>query len=172
MPNYKNPASTVDIAVLRKNKEKVEILFIQRKNPPFQSYWALPGGFVEMNETFLEAAHRELEEETSLKGLSLQPLGIFDKIDRDPRGRTISMVYWTILGSPSSKAKASSDAANTSWFSLDQLPSLAFDHADIIEALKKHISLYEYALPLLDAAPEMKAKNIKEIVIPFLSKKI
>ncbi|NUM35211.1 MAG: NUDIX hydrolase [Candidatus Brocadiae bacterium] len=166
----KNPATTVDIVVMRSHKEKVEILFIQRKNPPFQGNWALPGGFVEMDETCLTAAHRELEEETSLKGLSLQPLGIFDKVDRDPRGRTISMVYWTILVAPN-KAKASSDAADAHWFAIDSLPSLAFDHLDIIVSLKRQMSLYSCALPLLDAAPEMKAKNIKEILIPFLEKK-
>ena len=160
---HKNPSTTVDIVVLRNHKNKVEILFIQRKNPPFQGSWALPGGFVEMDETCLEGAHRELEEETSLKGLYLQPLGIFDKIDRDPRGRTISMVYWTILTNQD-KAKASSDAASIGWFGLDNLPSLAFDHMDIIASIRKQMSLYAYAFPLFDAAPEMKAKNIKEIV--------
>ncbi|HON44063.1 MAG TPA: NUDIX hydrolase [Planctomycetota bacterium] len=135
---YKNPAVTVDILVLSIQKNTFEILLISRKNPPFQGHWAIPGGFVNIDETIEHAAKRELEEETSLKNLPLMPLQYFDAVERDPRGRTISLAYWTMTNKRR-EVQAGSDATHTQWFPLTNLPPLAFDHRQIIETLKKHL---------------------------------
>jgi 8-oxo-dGTP diphosphatase len=128
---YPRPTVTVDIIVLRKNM--TEILLIKRLNPPFEGNWALPGGFLDMNETLEEAAVRELKEETGLSGISLQQLHAFSALDRDPRHRTISVVFYGILAGNHADAVAGSDAKEAKWFNLNHLPPLAFDHDYILE---------------------------------------
>jgi 8-oxo-dGTP diphosphatase len=135
--NHPRPALTIDCAVFRKGKADLELLLIQRDRYPFEGMWALPGGFVEMNERLHEAASRELEEETGLKGIQLTPFKTFDVIDRDPRGRTISFVFYGFLDVPSKKVKAASDARDARWFNVKHLPQVAFDHAEIIDLLLK-----------------------------------
>jgi 8-oxo-dGTP diphosphatase len=128
---YPRPAVTVDAAVFRKTGGNVDILLIQRGGEPFKGGWALPGGFVDMDETLEEAVHRELEEETGLKEIDLRQLHAFSALDRDPRGRTISVVFTGLLKNDQN-AKAGDDAADVRWFGVENLPSLAFDHADVI----------------------------------------
>jgi 8-oxo-dGTP diphosphatase len=134
---------TVDILLLRKGKSSDEVLLIQRKNPPFADMWALPGGFVDENESLEDAAKRELREETGISDLPLQQLHAFGDPGRDPRGHTITIVYGAILPPehPVTLA-AGDDARNADWFPLGQLPPLAFDHAKIIpfctKLLKQH----------------------------------
>jgi 8-oxo-dGTP diphosphatase len=128
---YPRPALTVDAAVFRERKGLLKILLIQRDKPPFEGKWALPGGFVDMDETLEEAIARELEEETSLKNLELKQLHAFSAPGRDPRGHTISVVFMGILTS-GQQVKAGDDARNAKWFAIDQLPDLAFDHDDIV----------------------------------------
>ncbi len=108
------------------------VLLIRRKNPPYQGYWALPGGFVEKEETLEQAALRELEEETSVKDLFIEQLYTFGQPQRDPRGRVVSVAYYALINLSKHRLKARSDAAEASWFAIDQLPALAFDHADIL----------------------------------------
>lgn len=164
MPVYHNPAMTVDIAVLTFQKKDLHILLIQRKNQPFQGQWALPGGFLEPKETLDHAATRELAEETGVKNISLSPIGMFDKVDRDPRGRTLSMAYWSILSAQQCNVKAGSDASRAKWFSLKKLPELAFDHEDIIQKLRVILrQLYQTAQPLWQVASEMSAKQLDNI---------
>jgi 8-oxo-dGTP diphosphatase len=129
---YPRPALTVDAAIFRKMEFNWEILLIQRKNPPFKHGWALPGGFVDMDETLEKAITRELEEETSLINIELKQLHAFSTPGRDPRGHTISVVFWGII-SNHQVAKAGDDAANVKWFNIDKLPKLAFDHDEVIE---------------------------------------
>ncbi|NQU33620.1 MAG: NUDIX hydrolase [Bacteroidetes bacterium] len=129
--NYPRPAVTVDIIVLRDVCANPEILLIQRLNPPFQDEWALPGGFVDMDETLEQAADRELAEETGLVDIILSQFKTYSVVDRDPRGRTISVVFIGITKAET-KAKAGDDAKNTQWFSINRLPMLAFDHEKII----------------------------------------
>jgi len=107
-------------------------LLIQRGRPPYKGGWALPGGFMDMDETLEEAIARELKEETSLSEMKLQQLMAFSAPDRDPRGRTISVVFWGIMKN-ARKIKAGDDAQNAKWFDLKDLPALAFDHKEIIE---------------------------------------
>lgn len=134
---YPRPALTVDCVILRNEKDHPELLLIQRDRYPFEGMWALPGGFIEMNETLLEAASRELKEETGLTGIHLIQYKTFDKIDRDPRGRTISVVFYGSLENPSDQVKAASDARDARWFRINNLPELAFDHSGIIASMVK-----------------------------------
>ncbi len=124
---------TTDIVVICKEKQQYKILLIQRKNDPFKGMWALPGGFVEKDEEILDAAKRELYEETGIKiRTKLYEIGAFGKVGRDPRGRTISIAYLALINKLV-HPKASTDAKEAQWFSVKNLPSLAFDHKEIIE---------------------------------------
>lgn len=129
--DYPRPAVTSDIAVLRL-EEIPEILLIQRKDSPFKDMWALPGGFMEMEESLEEAARRELWEETGIKAGELIRFDTYDNPGRDPRGRTISQVFVMIWKEEMGRPEAGSDAANLRWFGLTELPELAFDHALIV----------------------------------------
>lgn len=128
---YPRPCVTTDCLVFRKIDNRWKLLLIERRNEPFQGCWALPGGFVEMDEDLDHAAARELEEETGLVGMSLRQFHAFGAVNRDPRHRTITIAYWAIDDS-SQEAKANDDAAKVRWFDLAQLPNLAFDHSEII----------------------------------------
>jgi len=129
--NYPRPVVAVDIIVF--SNEMHEVLLIKRKNEPFSGKWALPGGFMDMNETLEEAANRELEEETGLRGIELSQLHAFSAIARDPRHRTISITFYGSMPADNQPVKAGSDAVETAWFKIDALPALAFDHDKILE---------------------------------------
>jgi len=129
--DYPRPAVTADVAVLRL-EELPEILLIQRKELPFKNSWALPGGFMEMEETLEETARRELMEETSIRAGELIRFDSYDKPGRDPRGRTITQVFVMIWKADMGIPKAGSDAASLQWFGLNELPELAFDHKEIV----------------------------------------
>lgn len=129
--DYPRPCVTTDIAIFRGNLEKKELLLIERKNSPFQGMWALPGGFINEDETLEQCAMRELEEETMLKEIKLSQFRAYSSIDRDPRHRTISVVFVGFL-TLEQKIIASDDAARAKWFKIDEIPHLAFDHQQII----------------------------------------
>ena len=131
---YPRPSLTVDIAVLKGKENQYEILLIRRKFNPFAGMWALPGGFVDMDETVETAAARELFEETNLSGVELKQFHVFSEVDRDPRGRTVSVVF-TGFVNQNVKIKAKDDAKEVRWFTLDALPELAFDHEKIIRKI-------------------------------------
>ena len=135
---YPRPAVTVDMAVFRETGNTTELLLIQRKHDPYAGRWALPGGFVDMDETVEEAAARELYEETNLKDIPLEQFHVFSKVDRDPRGRTISVIFTGILKGEQ-EVRAKDDAQEARWFPLDKLPPLAFDHDEIVEMIKKKL---------------------------------
>ena len=136
--DYPRPAVTADISVLRLD-EVPEILLIQRLDPPFKDMWALPGGFMEMEETLEETARRELMEETSIRAGELIRFDTYDKPGRDPRGRTITQVFVMIWKEEMGRPKAGSDAANLQWFGLNDLPELAFDHQQIVNDVLRMI---------------------------------
>jgi len=133
---YPRPALTTDAILIARERDKIYILLIERKYDPFKGFWALPGGFVNMDEDLNTACARELEEETGITGIHLMQFETFGAVERDPRGRTVSVVFWaetyTLL-----KAKGSDDAARALWFSIDDLPQLAFDHKLIIDKYLK-----------------------------------
>jgi 8-oxo-dGTP diphosphatase len=122
---------TADIAVLRL-VETPEILLVRRNDPPFKSSWALPGGFMEMEETLEQAARRELLEETGITAGELIRFDVYDAPGRDPRGRTITQVFVMIWKEEMGLPLAGSDAGEAAWFPLTSLPELAFDHHQII----------------------------------------
>jgi 8-oxo-dGTP diphosphatase len=134
---YPHPAVCVDIILIHQNKEENNILLINRKNNPFKYYWALPGGFVEMDETLEQSALRELLEETGIELKKLTQFATFGDPGRDPRERTVSVVYFSIL-EKELKPLAGDDAKNADWFSVKDLPNLAFDHKKIIEDFITH----------------------------------
>ena len=125
---YPRPAVTVDIIVFTDE----EVLLIQRKYKPFENHWALPGGFLDMDETPEQAALRELKEETGLEFHQLTQFKTFGALDRDPRHRTISIVYYAFFKGQKSEVKAADDAALARWFAWKELPELAFDHKEIL----------------------------------------
>ena len=135
---YPRPAVTADCVVITKEKEP-KVLLIQRGNEPFKGCWAFPGGFMNMDETAEQCAVRELEEETGLKVSNIRQIGAYSKVDRDPRGRTVTVAYLALIDN-AEKVKGLDDAAKAQWFSLSQLPTLAFDHEDIMADALKLIS--------------------------------
>jgi 8-oxo-dGTP diphosphatase len=141
MAKFRMPTLTMttDIVVFTIRDDRLEILLIERGNPPFQGKWALPGGLVEENEDLDVCARRELEEETEVTGVSLEQLHTFGKPDRDPRGRLVTTAYYTLVRPDRLKPKAASDAANLRWFAVDELPTLAFDHAEIIAMARRRL---------------------------------
>ena len=128
---YPRPAVTADCIVITREVEP-KVLLIQRGNEPFKGCWAFPGGFMEMDETTEQCAIRELEEETGLKVSNLHQIGAYSKVDRDPRGRTITVAYLVLIDA-SVEVIGQDDAAKAEWFPLSALPELAFDHADIMK---------------------------------------
>jgi len=129
---YPRPMVTVDALVFRKPEDQLEVLLIQRKHEPFAGLWALPGGFVDMEETLDAAVARELAEETGLKGVALEQFYTFGDPGRDPRGRSITVVYRGRLYGDGPILQADDDATAAAWFPVDQLPAMAFDHATIV----------------------------------------
>lgn len=121
---------TVDVVVLAETPVP-SLLLVQRAYPPFAGEWALPGGFVEEGERVLDAAPRELAEETGLQAGSLRLLGVYDTPGRDPRGWTVSVVYLAYVQGQDAVTGAD-DARDARWFPADGLPKLAFDHATIV----------------------------------------
>ncbi|RUT77853.1 NUDIX domain-containing protein [Ancylomarina longa] len=137
---YPRPALTVDCAIFCKIKSIYHILLIQRANPPFQKLWAFPGGFVDIDEDIDAAAYRELKEETGFEGLALCQFKTYGKPDRDPRGRTVSVVYYAILESENLPiVKGEDDALKADWIPLNHLPELAFDHQKILSDLLDYL---------------------------------
>ncbi len=144
MYSYKfpRPSVTVDIVLVSYTQVYPQVLLIRRKNPPFQNMWALPGGFIDLDETLEESALRELYEETNIKGVQLTEVGIFGHPDRDPRGRVITIAYVGVISKNQQDAVAGSDASEVLWHSTLDLPKLAFDHNLIIEkSLEKNETL-------------------------------
>jgi 8-oxo-dGTP diphosphatase len=130
---YSRPAVTADIIILKLFNNQQSVLLIERKHPPFEGMWALPGGFLEMDETLEEAALRELHEETGITGVKLAQFHTFSKVNRDPRHRTITTVFIGQADENTITPEAGDDAAKVRWFPLENLPPLAFDHREVME---------------------------------------
>lgn len=134
---YPRPAVTADCIVITKDAVP-KVLLILRGGEPFKGAWAFPGGFMNMDETTEQCAIRELEEETGLRVSEVRQIGAYSKVDRDPRGRTITVAYLAIIDEPVA-VQGQDDAAKAEWFQLSDLPHLAFDHYDIIQdAIQKY----------------------------------
>ena len=131
---YPRAALTVDCVVFGFDEAELKVLLIQRGLSPFKGKWALPGGFVRVDETLDEAARRELSEETGLNRVFLEQLYTFGTVKRDPRERVVSVAYYALVKSAEHPATGATDAADAGWFPVANPPSLAFDHAEILEA--------------------------------------
>lgn len=129
---YPRPALTVDCVVFGFDGDGLQIVLIRRGLEPFANTWALPGGFVHMDETLDQAARRELDEETHLHDVFLEQLYTFGNPDRDPRGRVVSVAYYALVRPDQHPATGDSDAAEAAWHPVENLPPLAFDHAEIL----------------------------------------
>jgi 8-oxo-dGTP diphosphatase len=130
---YPHAALTVDCVVFGLDDEDLKVMLIQRGLPPFEGEWALPGGFVRVDETLDDAARRELEEETGLRKVFLEQLYTFGRVDRDPRERVVSVAYYALVNLVDHRVQAATDAREAAWFPVHDVPSLAFDHASILE---------------------------------------
>jgi 8-oxo-dGTP diphosphatase len=136
---HPRPALTVDCVVLAFEAGALSVLLIRRGLAPFLGSWALPGGFVRIDETLEEAARRELREETGLPQVYLEELRTFSRVDRDPRERVVSVAFVALVRGRSEQVKEGSDAAEARWFPLAALPPLAFDHGEILEAARERL---------------------------------
>jgi 8-oxo-dGTP diphosphatase len=136
---FPRPAVTVDMVIVTREK-KPRVLLIRRKHEPFAGMWAIPGGFVDMDETLEEAARRELLEETGVRASKLEQLHTFGDPGRDPRGRTISVVYVAQVDPRKRKPHAADDAAEVGWHDLRHPPRLAFDHAEILDCARRRLN--------------------------------
>ncbi len=163
--DYPHPAVTTDIAVFSVIDGALNVALIERAFAPFQGHWALPGGFLQMDEDLETSARRELAEEAGvtddqLKGLPFLQIGTYGTPDRDPRERVITVAFLTLVPMDRVTLVASTDAAKAEWFALDDLPALAFDHARILEDARRALarlvspSLEEDAAAVFSFLPE------------------
>ena len=137
--DYPHPAVTVDIAIFTIQDDDFKVLLIQRGIEPFEGMWALPGGFVGIDESLRRAAWRELKEETGVNAAFLEQLSAFGHPDRDPRERVITVAYYALIPSERLQLKASTDAREARLFSMSDLPQLAFDHAKILRRAHQRV---------------------------------
>ena len=154
---YPRPAVTADCVVITREAEP-KVLLIQRGSMPFKGGWAFPGGFMNMDETTEQCAIRELMEETGLQVSKIQQIGAYSKVDRDPRGRTITVAHLAIIDEPVTVI-GQDDASKAEWWPLSDLPHLAFDHYDIMQDA---IRVYAQAMEANDKTIHDQFKEQKE----------
>jgi len=158
---YPRPALTVDIVIFSIREDRLNILLILRGREPYLGKWALPGGFMNIDESLVSAASRELEEETGIKEVLLKQLFTFGDPGRDPRGRVVTVSYYSIIHQDMQiQNGGGSDANQANWFQIDNLPPLAFDHDKIISyALKMIQKNLEDAIVEFDLLPDNLTTN-------------
>ena len=132
---FPRPSVTTDCVIFGYDGKDIKLLLIERGIPPFKGMWALPGGYLQMDEDAIDGAKRELYEETGLRDAYIEQFRTFAAVDRDPGGRVITIAHLALV--KISEVKAGDDAAKAQWFSLKDVPQLAFDHDMILrEAMK------------------------------------
>jgi len=137
---YPHPAVTTDVAIFTIRDKQLKLLLIIRGGKANNDKWALPGGFVEIDEDLETGARRELEEETGVSGVFLEQLFTFGEVERDPRGRVITVAYFALIPSDKIELRAASDAKAVDWINMDALPELAFDHRAIVERAHQRLT--------------------------------
>jgi len=167
---YERPSVTVDVLMMSLRQRDLQILLIKRRSWPFEGMWAIPGGFVNIDESLETAAKRELQEETGVQDVYLEQLYTFGDPDRDPRTRVITVVYFALLDSERLQVEAASDATDVGWFSVYELPSLAFDHEKIIHyALNRLRGKLDYTTIAFNLLPEQftlrELQRVYEIIL-------
>ena len=163
-------AVTVDVVVLTMSEGLLQVLLVCRGEAPFEGMWAIPGGFVNIDESLETAAKRELQEETGVQDVYLEQLYTFGDPGRDPRTRVITVVYFALLDSERLQVKAADDAADVGWFSVYDLPQLAFDHEKILhyslERLRGKLGYTTIAFSLLpDQFTLRELQRVYEIIL-------
>ena len=152
---YPRPSVTADVIIFTLRQDDLQVLLVRRKLPPFQGMWAIPGGFVNIDEPLEEAALRELEEETGLRDVYLEQLYTFGDPGRDPRGRVITVAYLSLVPAATVRPRAGDDAAEARWWSVTDLPPLAFDHAgNLAQALERLRYKLEYSAVGFELLPQ------------------
>jgi 8-oxo-dGTP diphosphatase len=171
---YERPAVTVDVLIFTIAEDKLKVALIKRGLPPFQNSWAIPGGFVHIEESLEEAARREIEEEAGVSDVFLEQLYTFGNPARDPRARVITVAYYALVPSERIKLAASTDAQEASWFVVDELPPLAFDHTLILEhavnRLKSKLEYSNIAYALLP--PKFRLSDLQKVYEIILGRKL
>jgi 8-oxo-dGTP diphosphatase len=167
---FPHPAVTTDIVIFTVRDQQLKVLLIKRKGAPFKGRWALPGGFVNIDEDLEQCAKRELAEETGVKGVYLEQLYTFGAPKRDPRERVISVAYFALIPSQKQTLKAASDAESVDWFVIDELPKLAFDHQDIIDiAHQRLVAKLDYSTLAFQFMPKeftlSELQTVYEIIL-------
>ncbi len=152
---YPHPAVTTDIVILTVLDGALKVLLIKRGMEPFKGQWALPGGFLKMDESIDTCAMRELEEEAGISDVYLEQLYTFGSVDRDPRERVISVAYYALIPGENVELKAGTDAVEAKWFAVKDLPELSFDHLNIIDIAKSRLAAkMDYSTIGLKLMPE------------------
>ena len=152
---YPHPAVSTDVVLFTIREQRLQLLLVRRANPPYAGMWALPGGFLDIDEDLDACALRELAEETGLQGVYLEQLYTFGAPARDPRERVISVTYYALVASDRLEPRAASDAAAVAWFPFDALPRLAFDHAEIIAlAQRRLVAKLDYSTVAFQLVPD------------------
>jgi 8-oxo-dGTP diphosphatase len=164
---------TVDIVIFTIHSGALRVLLVKRAAAPFQGQFAIPGGFVHEDEDLDQAALRELREETGVANVYLEQLYSFGDVGRDPRGRVITVAYFALI-SPDRPLRAGTDAAETEWWAMDQLPTLAFDHARILNyALERLRNKLEYTTVGFQLLPEkFTLTELQEVYEAILGKEL
>ena len=167
---YPHPAVTTDIVIFTIRNEQLKVLLIRRASDPFKGSWALPGGFVEIDESLEHCALRELKEETGITGVYLEQLYTFGQQNRDPRERVITVAYYALVPFDRLQPQAASDAVEADWHSINQLPELAFDHKKIISMAHQRLSAkLDYSTIALQFMPQTftlsELQKVYEIIL-------
>lgn len=167
---YERPSVTIDVLMMSLRQRDLQILLIKRGSWPYEGMWAIPGGFVNIDESLESAAKRELQEETGVQDVYLEQLYTFGDPGRDPRTRVITVVYFALLDAERVQVKAATDAADVSWFSVYELPPLAFDHAGIVEyALNRLRGKLDYTTIAFNLLPDQftlrELQRVYEIIL-------
>lgn len=138
--HHPHPAVTTDIVIFTIRDSKLQLLLVQRQWEPFTGKWALPGGFISMDESLRQCAQRKLDEETGVSGVFLEQLYTFGEPDRDPRERVITVAYYALIPTDKIEIRAATDAEAVGWFAMAELPTVAFDHHKIIRKAKERLA--------------------------------
>ena len=162
---YPHPAVTTDSVIFGFDGTSINILLIERGLDPYKGAWALPGGFLNMDETVEDCARRELQEETNIKDVYLEQFHAFSAVDRDPRERVLTIAFFALISKDKFEVIAGDDAHKAQWYEWNNLPSLAFDHAEIIRmaraTLQEQLRISPIAFKLLDK--EFKMDELQRI---------